>query len=734
MSILLNDTEVTNQKKRSPLDGIQPAPLRDQLLKKLANKLANKNIGTKVKDLWHGGNSNRQELLQRQQDYLAEWDEFLVPHTEGAFAGSSQLHLPFPLIVAKGYHARFMQALLTDPSFVAKPRTEASMDRAELVQETMGYAIKDWANFNRGVTQVVDQWVWQWITNGSATMKLRWECKYEKFIDVALVPKPGPVQKRIDPETGEEVEIPTVVAAEEEVEKMHKWEGPVVECIPFEDLLIIGGKGDPQLADVVIHRSRLTASELWTLADRKIFDKEAVEKIVKGGQDYATGEGNSTIKHMRAEYAGMASADSEYDLDRYEILEAYLPFDVDGSGINTEIIVWVHARSGELCRATYLRRVHKSGERPFAKIDFHIRPESDYGVGLIEMIYPLAKELDALHNIRVDAGIIANMPFGFYRPSSSLDPVKLELSPGALIPLDNPREDVNMVTFSNKTAWGFQEEQSIQTWTERLTGMNDMSMGVMTGAQGATRTASGARILAAEGNTNLDVFLRRLNSGWKVFLELLLHALQQRIPAGLAFRVTGQSGNDYFAQIRNSDDLGGDYDIVIEPNSSNSNKQIQQELATQIVQATSNPLDIQLGIITPAQRYEALKNWYKQNGVKEFNKYLQKPPQYSYVPTPAEEVDRIMRGIQVPVMPNSDHEGYLALWEEYKGSDELLGQMNQEQSIACEMQARQHMQMMAALQQMAAQQQNRQQMRMNAAESQQQAPPAMNPMAGSENA
>jgi hypothetical protein len=274
----------------------------------------------------------------------------------------------------------------------------------------------------------------------------------------------------------------------------------------------------------------------------------------------------------------------------------------------------------------------------------------------------------------------------------------------------------------------FKKKQPCKALLEKLTGINDLSLGSLTGAQGATRTASGVRALMSESNSNLDVFLRRLNRGWTQALRGALHMLQQRIPAGLSFRVTGESGNDYWRQIKTADDIAGDFDIEVSANTANSNKAIQLELANQIVQMTSNPLDYQIGAITTTQRYEALANWYKQNGVKEFKRYVQKPPEYSYIPSPQEEIQRIVRGMEVPVLPNSDHQGFLAAFQEIMASDDLLGQIDQQQTMALASQAQKHEQMMQAMQAQAAQQQNIQQQAVNKGAASGAANPAANPM------
>lgn len=731
MSVINKDQDVVNNGRKDPLKGVE-ASLKDQVPKKLLKKVKELGVGEKVRQLYYTGNANRALWLERQQAFLADWDEFLESSSQGAFEGSSSLHIPMPLIVAKTMHARFLQALLgIDPPFTVRPRTEAVVERSAMVQETIEYALKEWANHYQGAYEAVDEWVWHWITTGCGIMKLRWDCEYTRFIDVVEVQEPTAPIVELD-EQGNEVLVPQFKMVEKEVAQVKKkFEGPVFEPIMNEDLLIIGGKGNPQNADAVIHRVFMTASELWTLVDRKLFDEDAVETIIRGGRDPIAGSEQSSVKYQRAHYAGKADINTETELDKYEILECYMKMDVDGSGINSDIIVWVHNRTGQVCRATYLYRVNKAGERPFFKIDFHKRAGQDYGAGIVELMHPLSKEMDAMHNMRIDFGMISTMPFGFYRPTSNIDPETINLEPGALIPVDNPTSDVYFPNMGNRTSFGFQEEAAIQQMIERLTGISDLNLGVL-GAQGAARTATGARAILGESSANLDVYLRRMNAGWKKALECLLHMMQQRLPDGFGFRLTGEDGGNYWAYIKTKQDIEGDFDFEVAPNTSSSNKAIQVENSQQMVQLTGNPLDIQLGIITPQGRYEALKAYASSLGIKDHGKYLQ-APRLPRIFTPQEEVNRLLRGVPTPVTPEGDHEGYLKYFEYLTSNPEILGQYTQEETMVLAAQAQQHAQMLAALEEQAAQQRNAQQMQMNAQMSQNQAPAGMNPMAGSGN-
>lgn len=720
-------------KNRKSLEDVD-APLRDQVVEKLVRKLEDLDVGQTVVKMWQTGSAERQEVAERQKAFLDSWDSQDVAKSGGPFKGSSDLHLPMPLWVLKAFHARFL-ATLTD--FTMKARNAASTEREWVVKEIVQYALSDWFNYYQGIEEAKDRWVWNWAGKGEGWLKQRWDCRYSRYIDVVEEMVPGPPQFQTGPDGREVMVEGPPRAVEKEKEVMRKvFEGGVVECVPWENIITVGSP-EPWLSDAVIEMVPLTASDLWTCADRKIFRAKAVKKVIEGGADSVSAEDTTGIKQAAAENSGRSQLDSTIDADRYVILEAYLRMDIDNSGVASDVVVWVHKRSGEILRATYLHRINKTGERPYFRIEFHLHEDGRTPMGLLEMLYPLSKELDAHHNLRIDFGLLSVMPFGFYRPTSNIEAEELELSPGALIPVDNPQTDVYFPQMGQRTAFGAQEEAAIMNMVERLTGISDLSLGVI-GGQGATRTATGARALVAEASANLDVYLSRLNRGWKRFLKYTFDQLQQRLPKGLEFRVTGKDGHAYFISTKGPEEVAGDFDFEISASSASSNKQIQLEVAREVLTLTSNPLDIQLGIITAANRYEALKNYLQVMGVKDFSRFVNAAMENKITITPEEEAGRVLAGIPVRVTPEMDHEGFLAYFQEIYDNDELLGQFNEQQTLALANQAQQHKQALQALQQMAAQQANAQQMRINGANSQNQAPmapvqgasPAANSMGG----
>lgn len=710
MSELEKNQEVSVKRKNVLKDDEQAelkvtASLRDQQLKDLTDKLIDQNAGDKIVGMWHRANADRSEWLERQNRYLQEVDEFINPIYPQALDWSANLHLPTILTVCKTFHARMLAALIdVDPPFTVRSRKAANGDRAMLVEELMRYTLKDWCNENQGVEEQLDRWVWNWVTAGVGILKARWNKKFTRFKDVD-VEEVQELVIEVDPMTGEGIPTTRMAQVEREVTRTEEvFNGPMLERIPFEDVVIVGGEGDPQKADAVMHQSWYTASELWSLVDQKVFREDAVKKIIKSGKDYILGnDQTSAIKMRQVEQGGMSNVDKDYALDRYKIIEAYVKIDVDGSGIASDLIVWVHEATNEIVRATYLRRVMPTGLVPFFKIDFHLRHGTEYGVGLVEMLYTLGKEIDAMHNINLDIGILTSMPIGFYRPTAaSLKDERLPLEPGALIPVDQPSQDIYFPNMGARTGFGFQEQSALQLQIERLTSISDLNLGIVSG-QGATRTATGTRALLGESSNNLSVFIKRMNRGWRRALRYIFCMLQYRLEPGFQFRVLGDDGNAYWRIIESRKELEGHYDFEVEANSANSNKQVQIEQANMIYQMTQNPIDLQLGLITPAERYEAVAYMLKVNGIKDVSKFLRKPDQAPIKFQPIEIANRVLAGIDTPLDPTQDLQGFIAVVEEIMNDEVLNGQFNPTQISLLQMKAQEAIALMQAME--AAQQQ-----------------------------
>jgi len=699
----------------------------EQSPKTLMKLLEEEEYGKEVVEMWTIGDNERNEWLQRQEAFLDEYDEFISPIYSAPSDWAASLHLPIAFTVSKTFHARFFAAVFSqDPMFTLSSRTEANVEREATATDVLNYALKDWANDYAGIEEEIDRVIWNWVIRGVGILKMGWEKRYQKYKGV--VTHTVPVSQTVRGPDGQAVPVivNTEVKSEEDIVELD-FDGPVIKKIAPEDLVLIGGNGDPDKADAVIESCYLTASELYTLADRKIFDLEAVKKTIESGKQYIGSASNEGIKQLQSENSGVYNTNSTVELERYQILEAYIKKDVYDTGINSDLVVWVHKNSNTILRATFLNRIDsQTRKRPYAKFDFHKRDNQTYGIGLIELTYSICKEIDAINNMKMDFGLLSSMPFGYYRATASISQQNIPIEPGVLIPLDNPQADVFFPNLGNRTAWGSNEIQFLYALIERLTGLSDLNYGVL-GAQGAARTASGVSAIMSESNTNLDIFLRRLNRGMKKMLNYTFAMIQDKMPAGLEFRVTGSDGNAYFRRVKDRKEIAGKFDFSLEPNSAASNPSVRANTAQQIYNMTANPLDLQLGIITPLNRYEATKNLLISMGVRDYSKYIQKPQGMERQFTPEEVVNRRLAGINVQLNPMMDIEGIINYVDTIMNTDELLGQFNETGAVALAALMQEAQQMLSAMQEMAKQRAVATQMQSNAVQSQQQAAPAATP-------
>jgi hypothetical protein len=700
-------------KNRDKLGQDQRVGLIDRLPKDLLSRVRDKNAGQKMVELWLKGNSDRTDWLNRQQNYLATWDEFIDNEdvATGPWANASNLHLPVTLTACRAVHARMYAALMSvQPPFSVKPIDEASSIAVPLVEGVLAYALREWMNYRDGCAEMVDMWIWNWITTGSGIGKLRWDRTYSRYVEVYEAPFK---EKKFNPISGQNEDRTVMIEKERPVTKK-TFDGPVGDVKDPEDLLIIGGEGDPDRADVVIDRYYHTRSEMYALCDTGVFDPDTVDEILNGSNDAENVDLASGLKQDKEVNSGIIQSNTNADLDRFEILECYCKLDENDDGLDENLIIWVHVKSKKVLRATYLNRVLEGGETPYFKIDFLKKRGHPYGMGIPEILYSLQKEVDAMHNIRIDFGILSTMPFGFYRAHSGLNPQTIDLEPGKLIPVNDPQNDVYFPQLGNRTFFSDGEEASIMAYIERLTSISDINLGRI-GGQGAARTATGVSAIVSENNANLDIYIKRMQRGWKKFLRLLFQNLQRRMPKEMWIRITGDDGKMYPFRIRRSD-ICYNYDFDLDANSINSNKSVTREIAQQRLNLCLNPLLIQTGVVNPANIYEAAKEWLISMEVKDYARFITKPTDQDVFLTPEQEAYRIERGIDVPIHPAMNHEGFVNYVKMIFQNDEMLGAYDEAAAQRLADQASKHMKMQQAMDEQAAQQRNLQQQQMNAAQ------------------
>ena len=240
--------------------------------------------------------------------------------------------------------------------------------------------------------------------------------------------------------------------------------------------------------------------------------------------------------------------------------------------------------------------------------------------------------------------------------------------------MDDPQNDVNFPRLNNSTVWGFQEEQNLVTWAEKVTSITAMNSGLPSQRVGASRTSSGMSALLNESNLNLNVKLGRFKNAFSELLRGHLGDLQQRMPNNLKIRVLGADANLEFGMggdpifiTPTREDIAGGVDFYLCANAANSNRELEQQKAMQHQQMVLNPMLVQMGISQPINVYNATRNVLAKNGLMDLDAYLTKPQDIRPALPLYDEIAAITQGIVPNIVWNDNHQGKLEglkLWSQ----------------------------------------------------------------------
>jgi hypothetical protein len=242
-----------------------------------------------------------------------------------------------------------------------------------------------------------------------------------------------------------------------------QYEGPIIDAIPLEDWVISSEK-DIQTAAMVGFRTYLRKPQVKARIASGLYYPDIWDAISKG-------EEVDDIKKDRAKAQGTEI--SEVKEKPIEIWELWLKYDVDNDGIEDDIVVIFHPKSGTICRAIY--NPYFYGFRPFQELVFNPVEYSFYGDGLCEILNSIQEEVDTIHNQRMDRMTLINSLTLLLREGSTQE--KFDLHPGAVIRVDDVDSAVRELKFSEQYPSTFQEEALLMQYSQLVTGISPEAMG-----------------------------------------------------------------------------------------------------------------------------------------------------------------------------------------------------------------------------------------------------------------
>ena len=650
-----------------------------------------------AKNTWNECERTREHVQERAEAIESSWRDLRAVENSSPWDWGSNFHVPQTLTYGKAVHARMWQ-LFSNPNgfYSVESIKEAFKDKETNIKQFMDWILFKHSNGKLGARRELDRWLWDVVFNGSGYLKVYWKKTQKEYKDVRTIPE---VTESLyfDEELATGRTRRDVSYKEKEVDVVEDLETPQIRRISQEDIIMPLGYHDPQDCPHVMVRCYMDSEALKEKARQKKFDKDAVEESIAFTENIYLQSGDSTnIKQERAEMDGYDPND--FSQGQHVILEYYGQAYIEKKVMDNEeeiektiskkkreIVAWIHKASGRVLGWTYLSRISPSGIRPIFKSDYVTFPDRQDGVGVGELLYDINRNTDALHNLRMDNGTLASIPMFAYKASSnSLKPHTMKVAPGEGIALDDVN-DVRPFNFPFLTGFGNQEQQTLNSYAERLISVSDLQLGRAPDKVGALRNATGSNLIAQESGIQLEIHFDRIAECMSKMLKCLFELCRERIPEELYFRVMGERGEPVFGRV-DRESLRGEYDFLIAADILGQSQIEKQQMSVMVMQTLQNPLYTQTGIVSPANIYNMAKNFLKVHKVGRIDDYVTEPQGYEGPRLSVEDrLSRIMvgqgEGIEESVRLDEDHKKALQLLENFEKSD-IFGVLSEQIQLA----------------------------------------------------
>ena len=371
--------------------------------------------------------------------------------------------------------------------------------------------------------------------------------------------------------------------------------------------------------------------------------------------------------------------------------------DKDGSDMErylepkVQYCVQVAVRTKKIIAINRLEDLNKDGKRSPVHFGFIHELNRLLDIGLAEWVRHVQATLDGVDNQRLDAGLITNVPWGFYKPFAGFNREILRVKIGEFLPVSDPQA-VNMPKSNYQPAWSFQEEKMVWQYGMQQAGMNEAAIG-----QSISKRQSASEFVGTSSSVDL-VAGNLIDYILESFHELIYRIMglyQQFSPRKRVFQIAGQNGlmiNKTF----DVDKLQGRIFLRLTANLQQSNQELQQKVALDMLQILLNGIFIQTGVVQADTMYAAVKKIARVMGYEGVP--LHEPSMPPMSDSPDQEHRQMLLGVETigPTM-NENFEEHLHAHSKL-ATDPRIGELmppEAQQRLAEHIQRTTQMQMMA---------------------------------------
>ena len=466
------------------------------------------------------------------------------------------------------------------------------------------------------------------------------------------------------------------------------FDGPKLRVMDYEDVLYpsraenlqIPGPANPSGAAHVILCDYPTVDEIRRHKKSGFYNlmtDEDLLAIENASQDRSYSQ---EVKQQKDDFQG--THDLEEKVKSHKSLTRVLCFDlydIDGDGVDEDIVWWMILETKTVVKAKHLTEMWPGNPpyRPIGGAAFIPVRGRVSGIGIPELTESTHDVLKSVFDQTLDAGTLANVPFGFYRASSNVKPEVMRMWPGELYPLGDPQRDIHFPQMPQTSqAFGLNMMTVLGQFQDKLTMQGELQFGrIPKGQASAFRSAEAQQTLLAQGEARPERILRRFFMGLTQVWSHI-HQLNQRfLPEKKKYMVAGylKPEDDPYEEINTTKEIEGNFQFDFRANVFNTSKEILQSSMQQLMGTLMNPLMVQLGLVTPDNIYQMVRDYSKSLGQDAEYKYITPPsPESSEPPIVVEEaIHSIMLGDTPKGRPAEGAQVHFQKLTEFMQSDDF---------------------------------------------------------------
>jgi len=350
-------------------------------------------------------------------------------------------------------------------------------------------------------------------------------------------------------------------------------DGATLDHVPLANFLMRLHERDPQSA---VWCGEEHSNVTWAQAKRHAlsgrWDPEELEKVKTYFSQMRNQIGSTADKFDGARRA--EENDEPAWTDTLAFQEIWMSFDVDGDGIDEEIVIDYHRDSQAILARRY--NWYEDTHRPY-RIGVFIPVSGRWtGIGVGKQLEQFQALITTIHRQRLDAGTLANIGQLALKKTSGYG-ANEPIWPGKIWFLDEPRTDIVPIQFSNTQHFAqISNEDNARQYADKRSGANELILGTPHVGTPATATSDLAKL--AEGNKKFDFVLKNVRRWYSLLGLDTLANYQQFGSRGRTWVVRGEGGEwvEKFLEMPQQDVRRGAF-IDLTVTDSITNKDVEQQ-------------------------------------------------------------------------------------------------------------------------------------------------------------